>query len=333
MKPVHARLLLGGAVIILTLLCGTLASGRELLHVLTSLPEQEAKVYLEEFEKDTGVKVQWERLLAGRVLQTLASRPMRPGHTVWFGGTTPGFIEAKKMGLLARHFPNVDFHLGEKWREKDGFWTGFYFDAIGFAVNDLILKKLGLPPPTSWQDLLKREFRRKIALAYPFTSGTGYTILYSLISLYNEERAFAYWENLDRNVLRYNRSGISCITQVELFEVPVGVAFAHDILSKAKERYVRLTFPKEGTGYEIGAMALIAHGPERKLGERFMDWVLTERAQRLLTRWERIPLHPKVRKALPSDRVPKWLVHYDPVKAIRQRERLVEKWLRVFSRK
>ena len=48
-------------------------------------------------------------------------------------------------------------------------------------------------------------------------------------------------------------------------EVLIGISFAHDIVKYAKEGMpLDVTFPKEGTGYEIGGIALINGAPDEE---------------------------------------------------------------------
>ncbi|MCS7240647.1 MAG: ABC transporter substrate-binding protein, partial [Candidatus Bipolaricaulota bacterium] len=84
---------------------------------------------------------------------------------------------------------------------------------------------------------------------------------------------------------------------------------------------------KEGTGYEIGAMALIRGGPELELAKIFYDWMLSAEAQSLFKHWYRVPLNPEAELAeglITADMVP--LVAYDALWAGLNRDRLNELW-------
>lgn len=85
------------------------------------------------------------------------------------------------------------------------------------------------------------------------------------------------------------------MTEVGLGEVVVGIAFTHDVIAKgiAKGYPVVLSFPKEGTGYEVGAMALIRGGSEPELAKIFYDWMLSTEAQSFIQ--EVVPGTPQPR--------------------------------------
>jgi iron(III) transport system substrate-binding protein len=144
-----------------------------------------------------------------------------------------------------------------------------------------------------------------------------------------EEAAFEYLKKLDGQVHHYNTPGSACVTQAGLGEIGVGIAFSHDVMAKgiSKGYPVTLSFPKEGTGFEIGGMAIVKGGPEPDLAHKFLDWMLTVEAQNLMQAWFRIPLNPKATVApgaVTADEVT--LFDYDDVLAGKNQKRLVEKW-------
>ncbi len=304
----------------------------DILHLYTALDTNEAKIYIRAFEEETGIQVRWVRLSAGEVLVRIRSERLNPQVALWFGGPSPEFIVAKNEGLLAPYAPRINFEPPPGTFDEEHYWTGFYFGAIGFASNTEILERKGILPPTSWYDLLKPEFKDEISVAYAYTSGTANTLLAAIVQMMGEEAGFNYIAQLDRNVHHYNRSGSACVTQVGFGEVAVGIAFSHDIVKKgpAKGYPVVLSFPKEGTGFEIGAMALVKDGQNQATAKRFMDWALSVQAQNLMQKWFRTPLNPGAevaQGAVTADKVE--LIEFDSIWAANHRQRLVERWREV----
>jgi iron(III) transport system substrate-binding protein len=310
-------------------LSGSALAAKPVLHMVTALDQNEAKIYIEAFEKATGITVEWYRMSAGEVVARLRAEAKNPQSSIWFGAPSSEFVAAREAGLLEPYkSPNATY-LKAQQRDKDWNWTGFYFGAIGFGTNTEFLKKNNLKAPTSWNDLLKPEFKGQISLAYPYTSGTAYTVLATLVQMKGEDAAFEYLKKLDGQVHHYNTPGSACVTQAGLGEIGVGIAFSHDVMAKgiSKGYPVTLSFPKEGTGFEIGGMAIVKGGPEPDLAHKFLDWMLTVEAQNLMQAWFRIPLNPKATVApgaVTADEVT--LFDYDDVSAGKNQKRLVEKW-------
>ena len=311
------------------------SSGGRLLRIYSALDPSESKIYFKEYEEKSGTHIQWVRMSSGAVLARLMAEKDKPSMGLWFGGSSTDFISAAEKGLLDSYKPRTDFDLQPQARDPEWRWTGFYFGAIGFASNKERLKRIGAEPPRSWADLLKPEFKGEIGMAYPYTSGTSYTALSTLVQLMGEEKGFDYIRLLDENMHQYNKSGSACVTQVGLGEIAVGIAFSHDIIKKGPSRGypVVLTFPEEGTGYEIGGMALIKNGPDRAEAEKFMDWVLSVKAQNLMKNWFRIPLNPGAEVVEGSVRADQLkLIEDDAQWAGKNKARLVERWRIITSR-
>jgi iron(III) transport system substrate-binding protein len=306
----------------------------KVLHIYTAFDVDEAKIYIEAFQqKYPDIKVEWVRLSAGEVLARLRAEAANPQASLWLAGPSDTFIVAKMEGLLAPYKESLGWQsLPAKFKDPDGYWVGIYTGFIAFASNKDYLEKNGLEPPTSWYDLLRPEFCGKLSMAFPYTSGTGYTRLATLVFLMGEDKALEFEKKLSECIHHYTEAGSACVTEVGLGEVAVGVAFSHDVIAKgiAKGYPVVLSFPKEGTGYEIGGMALIKGGPEPDLARIFYDWMLSAEAQSLYKAWYRVPLNPEAELAegvITADMVN--LVNYDALWAAENRDRLCELWQKV----
>jgi len=240
-------------------LWGTPVLAGQVLHMYSALDTAETQLYIPEFEKDTGIKVEWVRLSSGEVLARLRAEAKNPQVSIWFGGPSQDHIAGKKAGISMPYKPPLDWTLQANAHDLDWQWVGYYFGAIGFGSNADFLKKAGVPAPASWEDLLKPAFKGQVAIAFPYTSGTSYTVLATLVQMMGEDKAFEYWRKLHPSIHHYDKSGSAPVTQAGLGEVGIAVSFSHDIIAKgsAKGYPIAITFPKEGTGFEIGAMSLI----------------------------------------------------------------------------
>ena len=328
-----SRLALLGVLALLTLRCSP--ARQETLHLYTSLDSQEAPVYINAFEHDTGVRVKWTRLSAGEALARLDAEKHNPQVSIWFGGPSPEYIVAAQRGLLEPFASTRAKDFGAAARASDDAWTGFYFGAIGFACNENFLRERKLACPDSWAGLLHPALKGQISVAYPYTSGTAYILVVALLALMGEEEGWEYIRKLDAQMHHYNSSGSAAVTQAGLGEVGVGIAFAHDILKKGKARGypIVLSVPKDGVPTEIGAVALIKGARQPELGKQFINWLLSERAQNLLADFYRVPLHPAASIA-PGAVTPRQIkpIAYDPTLAASAQKRILARWRQVTGR-
>ena len=185
-------------------------------------------------------------------------------------------------GLLEPYqSPNLD-KTPEAYLDPTGTWNPIYVGCIAFACNADWFAEKGLEYPTSWEDLLKPEFKGEIIMAHPATSGTAYTVLATLVQLKGDDQVWDYMEKLNENMSQYTKSGSAAPNAVAIGEAAIALTFSHDALQLTPEGYhIELSFPTDGTGYEVGAMALIKGGKadEQENAKKFIDWMTSEAGQ------------------------------------------------------
>ncbi len=239
------------------------------------------------YEAETGVKTSVVRLSAGEALAKLRADKNDPQFSVWLGGAADGFVAAAKEGLLAPYKPKGSDKLTATYRDAAGTWTGYYLGVLALAVNTKVLKDKSLPEPATWADLVKPAYKGQISMAHPASSGTAYTMLATIVQLNGKDapdKGFAYLRDFHRNVLQYQKSGAAPARQVGQGEVAIGVVFAHDILATIDAGFkdLKIVYPADGTGWEIGAVGLVKGAPDAVEGKKFLDWMMTPKAQSLL---------------------------------------------------
>ena len=302
------------------------------LTVYTSLPESEVPVYMNAFQDATGIKINYVRLSAGEVLTKLQVEKNNPQASVWHGGPADTFIAAAKDGLLAKYESPELKNIPDSYIDKEGYWSPIYVGALSFAVDKIWFEKNKLEYPTSWDDLLKPEFKGQISISHPGSSGTAYTVLATLVQMKGEEATWEYLKKLNQNVRQYTKSGSAPPKVVALGEAAIGISFSHDSLKPTAEGYpIELSFPKEGTGYEIGAIALISGGPEKELdnAEKFIDWCLSKEGQELYEDSQsfRMPVNKDAQPPKGAVKIDELkVIDYDFVWAGENRKRLVEEF-------
>ncbi len=319
---------------------GTSESGNKTSKNLTiycALPETEIPSYLDAFKEDTGITVDFVRLSAGEVLSKVQVEKNNPQASVWYGGNCDTFIAAAGSDLLEPYVSSELKNIPESYQDPDGFWSPVYVGALAFAVDRDWFKNKGLDYPSSWNDLLDPVYKDQISMAHPGSSGTAYTILATLVQMLGEDEAMDYLKDLNANIRQYTKSGSAPPKNVGLGEAAVGLSFSHDCLKPALQGYpVEISFPEEGTGYEIGAIALIKGGPEDEVenAKMFIDWVLSKRGQDIYSQNGSFRLPVNTTAIVPDGAVnikdlP--IIEYDFIWAGENRKRLIEKFSAVVA--
>ncbi|MFA5570344.1 MAG: ABC transporter substrate-binding protein [Sphaerochaetaceae bacterium] len=255
------------------------------LSVYTALTDEEAIIFFDEFTKDTGIKVNYVRLSVGEVVTRLKAEKDNPQVSLFVGGAVDQHKDLAASGILLPYrSKNADSITAKEHLPSDNMYTPFSAVASCIISNTEWLKKNGLSAPRSWAELTKPEFRDNVTIAHPATSGAAYTVLSTLAQMMGVEPAFNYLQQLDRNIVQYTKSGAAPIRMAGLGESGIAIGYDDDAKTIQASGYpLQITYPSEGTGYEISCAALIKGGPARELetAQEFLDWILGEKSQRL----------------------------------------------------
>lgn len=236
-----------------------------------------------EFPKATGIALDFVRLSSGEALARLRAEARNPSFDVWFGGTGDPHIVANETGLTEFFLPKAWNDLREELRDAvAGKYIPLYAGVLGWALNERLLKEKGLPVPKRWEDLADPRYRGLVAYPNPNTSGTGYTLIATIVQIYGEQQAFDLLKQIHRNVAQYTRSGGAPGELAGRGEVAIGVTFLHDAVDQILKGFpITYGSASNGTGYEIGGLSLVKATPNRANAVAFIDWALTPDAQRL----------------------------------------------------
>ena len=266
---------------------GSEAPAAELEDTLTVLctPQEDwCQVMVQRFEEETGVDTNYVRLSSGEALARLQAGAEAPEFSVWWGGPADGFVAANADGLLEPYIsPNAEA-IPDEYKDADGVWTGVYVGALGFCSNQAVLDELGVDVPDSWDDLTDPALQGQVAIAHPASSGTAYTALYTqVMRLGGEDEAIEFAGQVHPNILQYTSSGAAPAEMAGRGEVAVSVVFSHDCVRNIEAGFSDLvvSFPEEGTGYEIGGVALVANALEPNAAKAWIDWALEAETQEI----------------------------------------------------
>lgn len=292
-----------------------------------------------DFPKATGIALEFLRLSSGEALARLRAERQNPSFDVWFGGTGDPHVVANEDGLTEIYRPRAWDDLRPELREAvAGKYIPLYAGILGWAINERLLKEKGLPVPRTWLELADPKYKGLIAHPNPNTSGTGYTLIATLVQIYGEQEAFELLKRIHRNIAEYTRSGPAPALLAGRGEVAIGITFVHDALDHVLKGFpIVYGAPRDGTGYEIGGLSLIKATPNRVNAIAFIEWALTPAAQVLnAERGESYQIPSNTKTPVPRI-IPRFqdfkVIKYDFLKYGRAavRDGLVQKWTREIS--
>jgi iron(III) transport system substrate-binding protein len=313
------------------------ASARSLVVYCSHDPDA-CELAAQTFQRETGIETAISRKPTGEFYAQIRAERANPKADVWYGGTIDPFLQAASEGLFVAYRSPRVAEL-QPWARRvtersDYKVAAIYRIIIGFGSSATVLKQKELVAPRCWSDLLLPAYRKEIELANPVTSGTGYTILATLVTLYGEDGAFDYMKKLRSNVVRFTQSGTAQGPSVARGEVGVGITFVHEFITQRLAGFdVTITIPCEGTGDALGGMAIIDGAPHPDEARTFYDWALTKAAQELANRTKNllVPAHAKAEmRAEAAAFASIKMLDVDPAKFGNpdERRRLLSRWQR-----
>ena len=311
-----------------------IARAAETVNVYSIWPENWARPMFEEFEKASGIKVNFVRFSSGEALARVIAEKNNPRVDVLFGGPVETHAAGIAEGVFEAYKPPSFARLAPRFRQADGLWVAIADDPLVFMTNNKFLKDNKLQPPASWADLLVPAYKNMLQMADARTSGTAVTRIFSVLEVNgrDETKAFDYMKKLRPNVQLFTKSGGGGTLPVGLGQAGGGIFFIVDALdTKAKGYDVSISFPKEGIGTSAEAIALIKGAKNPAAGKKLIDWATSPGMQNQFAKYKInfLPAHPDVQTEASLAQVLKdaKIFPIDADYAGANRKRVVERWI------
>ena len=257
------------------------ASAKELI-VYTALENEQINKYLASFkEQNKDVDVKIVRDSTGIITaKLLAEGAKTPADVVW-GTAASSLLVLENRGLIEPYAPKGLNRVEKMLKDSHNppAWVGIDAWECARVVNSAEAKAQGLPAIKSYQDLLKPEFKGKIVMSNPNSSGTGFLAVAGILQLMGEKKGFEYLDKLHKNIALYTHSGSAPAKKAASGEFAVGISYGYaGVNQKKKGAPVEIVFPKEGSGWDVEANALIKKADIKPEAKIFLDWAISDKA-------------------------------------------------------
>ena len=145
-------------------------------------------------------------------------------------------------------------------------------------LNTKVLADKGLAEPTSYDDLLKPEYKGLVSMPSPKSSSTGYMFLRQLVNEWGEEEALAYFDKLSENILQYTSSGSGPMKALEAREAAVGLGMTAQAIVKINggNNELKIVYFEEGSPYSVLGNAVLKKSASRTAVMEVFNYLSTE---------------------------------------------------------
>ena len=129
-------------------------------------------------------------------------------------------------------------------------YVGEVRNSGAIVLNTELLNEKGLLEPTSYEDLIKPEFKGLLSMPNPKSSGTGYMFLRNLTNAWGEDKAFEYFDKFAENIVQFTSSGSGPINALVQKEAAVALGMTAQAVTMINEGApLKIIFFEEGVPF------------------------------------------------------------------------------------
>ena len=284
---------------------------------------------VEEFEKQSGVKVEVVAAGTGELLKRVESEKSNPLADIFWGGSL-GTMKPK--AALFEDYRSVnEEHVQEAFKNKEGSITRFTDIPSVIMINTNLIGDVKVE---GYEDLLNPALKGKIAFADPSKSSSSYEHLINMLYAMGNgdpDKGWDYVTKLAKNLDGKLLSGSSAVYKgVADGEYAVGLTFEEGGAKYVADGApVKLVYMKEGVISKPDGIYIIKNAKHMENAKKFIDFITSKEAQTLIT-------HKLHRRSVRDDvAAPVGLLPKAEINSINDEEEVVNKnkkaWLDKFK--
>ena len=238
----------------------------------------------------------------GRILEWKG----RPEVDIFWGGESALFDKLAAQNLLARlDIPKavldaIPATIGKPkpiyLKDPKGFWTGTVLEPYGLVYQPTVLKRLGVPEPKDWDDLLHPKLKGQVAQCAPSRSSSSHATYEVILQRDGDDKGWAWLKRLGANTGIFTARSRDVPSVVARGEFAAGFAVPSYMAFEDKLAGFDLKFVAPKTAWVTPEpIAVLAGAKHPKAALAFIAYLLSERGQRVAMERGVFPITPKFR--------------------------------------
>jgi len=207
-----------------------------------------------------GLSVNFQHLTSEEVGAKIKAEHPNYNADMIIGCAASVAYDAKKWGWSETYFSSSWNGVHDTFFDQQGYFYNIGNSSFVLVANKDRLVKAGHSMPMSWKDLLDPKWKGEIIIPSPITAGVGHMIRYYFLTLYGEIEGWRFFDELNKNIHHYTRSGNAPTDLIGRGEFILAITSDEQIKNRLEKGFpIIWTIPKEGTGYQ-GNYAFILKG-------------------------------------------------------------------------
>lgn len=227
-----------------------------------------------------------------------------PEADIFWGGETALFDQLAALKLLARLdipaplWESIPASIGTPksvpLKDPGGFWVGTALEIYGLVYHPRSLKRLGITELKDWDDVLNPKLKGQIAQCTPARSSSSHATYEIILQSKGENAGWAWLKKLAANTgafMRRSRDVPAVVARGE-YAVGFGVPSYYAFEEKLAGFDIRFVAPKNAF-VTPEPLAILTGARHPRAARAFIEFVLSERGQRVFMERGLFPITPK----------------------------------------
>ena len=228
----------------------------------------------------------------------------RPEVDIFWGGESALFEKLTDQKLLQKveiskeAWDSIPASIGRPkpipLKDKQGFWVGTALEPYGLVYHPKKIQRLGIPEPKEWEDLLHPKLRGEVAQCAPTRSSSSNATYEVILSMHGEDKGWDWLKKLAANTGHFTARSRDVPTVVAKGEYSAGFAVPSYMAFEEKLAGFDIKFVAPKNAFVTPEpMAILAGARNPRAARAFIEFLLTERGQRVFMERGLFPITPK----------------------------------------
>ncbi len=216
----------------------------------------------------------------------------KPDADIFWGGESALFEKLAEQKLLQKlelgkeAWDGIPASIGKPkpipLKDKQGYWVGTALEPYGLVYHPVKIKRLGLPEPKDWEDLLDPKLKGEVAQCAPTRSSSSNATYEVILSMHGEDKGWEWLRRLAANTGHFTARSRDVPTVVAKGEYADGFAVPSYMAFEEKLAGFDIKFVAPKNAFVTPEpMAVLAGAKHPRAARAFIAFLLTERGQRV----------------------------------------------------
>ncbi|MGZ5103656.1 MAG: extracellular solute-binding protein [Usitatibacter sp.] len=228
----------------------------------------------------------------------------RPNADIFWGGESALYDKLAEQNLLVKlDLPKavmdaIPASIGKPkpipLKDPKGYWTGTVLEPYGIVYHPRLYQRLGLPPPKDWDDLLNPKLKGQVAQCAPTRSSSSHATYEVVLQRDGNEKGWEFLKHLGGNTGMFTARSRDVPSVVAKGEFAAGFAVPSYMAFEDRLAGFDLMFVAPKTAWITPEpMAIIAGAKHPEAARAFIEYLLSERGQKVAMERGVFPITPR----------------------------------------